>query len=302
MRRFPLLCILSLILLASCAAKPAVNQQSVARSSSPGPCMPYVLDRDAFTRELAAAKGEDARLGVMARRWEAITRAVAYCNAALGPGPGEFHRSSMYWYTKYVGGEKIESKGNLDKPAELEKGGGVIIRGDCLADVTVKGHAFIHVYGDLNAKITTTSNVQCEIVIGGDIKPGAMIDDDGIVTIFVGGNMSGDLQNRGSAFIWINGDLNGTVETGSPATSLHVMGDFNGMMKPLNQGALESLDVRGFMSAEKIDVIARMKHTEFQASIGFSDQPPGLYPHGQGQPELVRWVIHAQRVPGKIAN
>ena len=255
--------------------------------------LPYVLDTSAFAGQLAAANGEDARQAVLARRWEAVTRAIAYCNA--GGGAGSYHRSSMYWYSGFTGGEKVEPKGNLDKPVELEGGGAVIIRGDCLADLTVKDHSIIHIYGDLEAKITTTDNVQCEIIIAGDIKPKGTIDAAGIVMIFVGGNVNGNIRNRDTSFItWINGDLNGTVETGR--TSLHVMGDFNGSMRRLDTAtpASATLDVQGFMSADKIKAVTRQKFVDFQASIGFSDIAAGLYPEPHGYSNA-RWVVHARR-------
>jgi hypothetical protein len=177
----------------------------------------------------------------------------------------------------------------------------VVIKGDCLADVTIEGHGFIHVYGDLQAKITTIGDTQSEIVIGGDIKPGAGIDGTGIMRIFVGGNADGYIRVTGSDHTWVNGDLNGEIGTGVPITVVHVMGDFNGAMKPLDKAALVYLDVRGFMPVAKIETVADFRYTEFQATVGASDQAPGLYPKHGGPPERL-WVIHTQREPARSAE
>ena len=302
MKKYLALFMLSLVLQGSGSVSSTVANQPAEKSSAPARRTPYILDNCAFADALAMANDEEARQAVLAQRWEAVTRAVAYCNVA-GHGPN-FSRSPMYWQSGYIGGEKVEPKGNLDKPAELEGGGTVIVRGDCLADLTVEGHSMIHIYGDLAAKISTADKTQCEIIIGGDIRAGAKIDNGGIAMIFVGGNVNGDIQNEGASFItWINGDLNGTVETGTPITSVHVMGDFNGSMKPFEGGALATLDVRGFMSADKIKAVTGQKYTEFQASIAFSDVPAGLYPkpEAHGQPN-VRWVVHVQRQARQVAD
>ena len=267
---------------------------------TPGRCTPYVLDRPAFANDLATAKDEGARLHVLGRRWEAVTRAVAYCNAAAGEMP--FSQSMMYWHSGYVGGAKTESKGNLKEPVEADKEAVVIVRGDCMADITLKGNGFIHVYGDLHAMIRTIGNVQCEIVIGGEIRPTAKIEVEGITRVFVGGDVKGNVVSRGSLFLWVDGDYDAALETGTPITNLHVMGDFKGSMKPFTQAALAFVDVRGFMASDKVKAVAEQHYTQFQASVGFSDQPPGLYPTPRAEPNMAHWVVHAQGKPDQSAE
>jgi hypothetical protein len=290
--------ILSVVLSDFCTTQPTTCPGPHVKVAAPDRGIPYVLDRDTFAKELAAARSDDAKLEVLARRWEAVKLAIGYCNAASGPG--EFHRSSAYWYSGWPRNLAIESKQDLDQPAHIDQGGAVVVRGDCLADITLDGNAFIHIYGDLQARIKTSA--QCEIVIGGDIKPQAKIEDEGIAKIFVGGDVDGDLENRGSAFVWINSDLHGTVETGTPSIQLHIMGDFAGTMRPVNEAALAYLDVRGFMPNKKIEEITEHKYTEFEASIGISDQPPGLYPKASPLRHNGQWVVHAQRQTGQVAD
>lgn len=264
---------------------------AIAAPPMPGSSRPYALDARAFAREVAEAPTTAARLEVLARRWDAVKMAVAYCNASSGPDP--FYRSSMLWYSNRSDKLAVDAAQDLEKPAEIKKDRGVVVRGDCLADITVRSNTFVHIYGDLIATVKTTGNAHCEIVVGGDIKPRGTIDHKGITRIFVGGNVDGRIDSHGSTYLWINGDLNGKVTTGSPSTQLHVMGDFRGSMQPLDEAALAYLEVRGFMPGEKIEQINEHSYTEFRASIGLSDQPPGLYPRPNSFSEG-RWVIHAQ--------
>jgi hypothetical protein len=270
----------------------ARGDEPIGPQQGPGRGTPYVLDRGVFAQELQTAKDSTARLGVLAKRWELVKLAVAHCSIATEPV--SFHSSFQYWQSGFIGkAEKTVCEQDLTRPIVAETKAAVLVQGDCLADITVKGDALIHVYGDLGAKIVTTGQ-HCEIVIGGDIQSKGGIEGAGIFKIFVGGNSDGYVRNSRSTSIWINGNLNGEIGTGVPSTEVHVMGDFNGTMKPLDKGALAYVDVRGFMSAAKIRTIADFGYTQFQATVGVSDQPPGLYPKRRGPPERL-WVIHTQR-------
>ena len=294
MRHCTAFCIAASLFMAFITMSPAVGDEPRQPSPVPARRTPYVLNRGTFAPELAAAKSETEKLGVLAKRWELVKLAVAHCSVTTGPA--SFHRSVRFWQSGYVGSdsEKITIDQNLEKPVNAEKDTTLLIRGDCLADVTIKSSALIHVYGDLRAKITASGDAQCEIVIGGAIAQNAGIEGDGIQTIFVGASVDGYIREQGSSHTWINGDLRGEIGAGSPLAALHVMGDFNGSMKPLGKPALAYIDVRGFMSSAAIKTIADQGYTELQASIGLSDQAAGLYPQQGGPPERL-WVIHGKR-------
>ena len=185
----------------------------------------------------------------------------------------------------------------------------IVIQGDCLEDVELDWGS-IHVYGDVAARITVKG--QAEVIVGGSIKPKGEVNTNGIVKIFVAGDLEGSLRNAGSSYIWLHGDHRGELTTGKPATVVHVMGNCIGTIKPegqpgfLGQRGLFSLEVDGFASEKTIEGIASLPFTRFHASIGWSDQEPGLYPHIdrppanlKGEPiEMGRrnasWVVHRQ--------
>jgi len=252
---------------------------------------PYVLEPRGFSEAFAAAKDEDERLGVLARRWELVKRAVAHCDVMERVS---FHASLAFWQSGWLrtGDWSLQAENDLEQAFAAETQAAVLVRGDCVGDVTIKGGALVHIYGDLKGRITAGGH--SEVVIGGDVKEGGGVEGDGIIRIFVGGNVDGFVRNKGWCMAWINGDLNGEIGTGTPTTELHVMGDFNGIMKPTGGAALASVDVRGFMSAHDLENIARHDYTEFSASVALSDAPAGIYPQ---RPRIINawWVVHAQR-------
>src|SRR5262249_20924707 len=88
----------------------------------------------------------------------------------------------------------------------------------------------------------------------------------------------GDLESLGSCNVWIEGHLRGQLRTGRPSTELRVLGDFTGTIRPSEKPALLYLQVDGFMPYASLETIAAVGYTEFNASVGRSDRPPGLYP------------------------
>jgi hypothetical protein len=264
-----------------------------SRSSSSGPV--YALDQDVFRQDLAASTDEQQRLEVLARRWDQVVLAVAHCDVI---GDMMFSRSVRHWQSGFLatGTWTIHSAGDLVEAKEQTAPGAALVRGDCRADIsfasasTFGRGSLVHIYGDLDANISVSG--QSQVVIGGDITPNGSIDGNGIVRIFVGGDVEGRISNSGSMSVWINGDLNGEVLAGRPSSKLHVMGDFRGRMKPLAVASLAYLDVRGFMSTNDIRTTARRGWTVFNATIGRSDSPPGLYPKGQAA--IGFWVVHTQ--------
>ena len=249
---------------------------------------PYTLDQRHFKQEIGTAKDEQQRLDVLKRRWNEVVLAAAYCHVMSDIA---FHESVSYWQSGWLstGTWTVASDGDLTAPPGPMSKATVLVRGDCRADITING--LVHVYGDLASRITATGH--SEVVVGGDIRPNGSIEGDGVTRVFIGGNLEGQISNRGSSIIWVNGDLDGEVRAGRPSTHLHVMGDVRGSLKPLGPAALAYLDVRGMMSSEKVETVARHGWTEFNASIGTSDVPPGLYPKSQTANGF--WIVHSRR-------
>jgi stage V sporulation protein SpoVS len=179
----------------------------------------------------------------------------------------------------------------------------VWIEGDCLADIVAADASPIHIVGDIAGVISLKG--QCEIVVGGSLRSGARIETEGIVRVFVGEDMSGTIVNNGSATIWVNGNCAGGIVTGHPSTDLHVLGDFSGTIKPASKASLLYLNVRGFMPNALLEQIAALEYTEFNATIGTSDRPPGIYPPREIYRTLrqkrsyVRWIVHNQAAEAK---
>ena len=100
--------------------------------------------------------------------------------------------------------------------------------------------------------------------------------------MYVGGSMRGRIVASGSLAIWIDGDFIGSLETGSPSTKLHILGDFTGKVTPFEKAALLWLVVKGHASDDLISTISTLGYTQFNAAIDHSDVEPGLYPKGPG--------------------
>jgi hypothetical protein len=161
-------------------------------------------------------------------------------------------------------------------PLTLTEEDTVLEVADCLADVVAPHGSVIHVYGDLRARVTVSG--QCEVVVAGDVGPEGAIDGDGIVRVFIAGNLRGAVRNRGSSRVWVRGDLCGEVDTGSPSTQLHILGDCRGAIRPTAKPSLLYLEVGGFMPFELLERTAAVGYTEFNAVVRKSDRPAGIYP------------------------
>ncbi len=249
----------------------------------------YVIDQARFKRDLAASKDEPQRLQVLARRWNQIVLAVAHCDVARDMS---FHSSLSYWRSGWLstGTWTLHSDGDLVTPSGPMNKATALVRGDCRANITITGGGIVHVYGDLDATIKVSG--QSNVVIGGDVKPNGCIEAAGIVRVFVGGDVQGRIRSEGSLEVWVHGDLDGEIRAGHPSTRVHITGDFRGDMEPLVVGGMTYLDVRGKMPYKAIQATARHGWTVFNASIGVSDMPPGLYPKSRAAHGF--WVVHSQ--------
>ena len=88
--------------------------------------------------------------------------------------------------------------------------------------------------------------------------------------------------------------------TGTPSTNVHVLGNFTADVSPTDGLALLWLAVGGFASNELMVLIASAGYTQFNATIGRSDVPAGLYPDGLGRRKtergnsFSRWCVLTQ--------
>jgi hypothetical protein len=190
-----------------------------------------------------------------------------------------FHNSSDYFQTGEVNRRYWNDVRRLDQivePLPLGKRAFVLIEGDVLADVMVPDDGFVVVYGGVRSSIQI--NGHGELIVAGDVLEGASISSQGIFHFFVGGDMAGCLRNRGSCTAWIEGHLRGPVWTGSPCTQLRMRGDCTATIRPSEEPSLLYLEVGGFMAYASLEATAAVGYTEFNASIGASDRPAGIYP------------------------
>jgi hypothetical protein len=186
-----------------------------------------------------------------------------------------FPRSVTHWHEPNEERSWKILAGGCD-PLLLGKGNAVAIDGDCSNRVSAPDGGIIHVYGDLYSTIEIAGHN--EIIITGNVRPGAEILASGFCHLFVGGEFSGKLRSTGSSKIWISSDFLGAIETGNPSTELFIGGNYIGDIRPAEQAALLWLTVGGYASEKSLSRIVDYRYTQFNASIAVSDTAPGLYP------------------------
>jgi hypothetical protein len=226
-----------------------------------------------------------------------LSLAIGHADVAAHMG---FHSSAHYFHTGEIDRQwwkDVRTLGRVIKPLTLAEHAFVTIDGDVIADVTVGDGSTVVVYGKVRSSIQTIGH--CELVIAGGVLEGASISADGILHVFVGGDLAGDLRSRGSCMAWIQGNLCGQVRTGHPSTALRVFGDCTATIRPSADPALLYLEVGGRMYYALLEATAAVAYTEFNASVGSSDVPPGLYPDESACASLRqhrshnRWVIRS---------
>jgi hypothetical protein len=204
---------------------------------------------------------------------------LAVAHADVAAEMISFHSSAGYFHTGELDRrywKDVRTLAQVVDPLTLAKRAFVFIEGDVLADVTVPDDGTVVVYGNVHSSVQI--NGHGELVIAGDVSEGASIFSDGIFRVFVGGDLAGCLSNRGSCTAWIEGHLRGQVWTGSPSTHLHVRGDCTATIRPSEEPSLLFMEVSGFMAYASLEATASVGYTEFNASIGTSDRPAGIYP------------------------
>lgn len=210
-----------------------------------------------------------------------------------------FHYSLKYWQR----GEK-ESDPWLQRTGDsgaifLEEKQAVTIEGDCLHQVSAPEGGTIIVCGNLYS--TLDVNGFSEIIITGDVRPDGYIRAENSCHTFIGGRLEGTLQSADSTKVWIESDLSGLLKTGSPSARIHVGGDYTGRIIPHESASLLSLNVAGFAANDSLHRIMEYYPNRFNASIGVSDVPPGLYPledsHRRNERGncFARWSVQQQR-------
>jgi hypothetical protein len=223
----------------------------------------------------------------------AVSHADVAMHMAFQSPADYFHRGELdrSWW------KDVRTLDEMTLPMTFGEHAFVVANGDVLADVTLSDGGAMIVYGNVRSAIDT--NGQCEVVVAGDLCEGSFVsgDHNSILHVFVGGDLSGHLYSRGSCKAWIEGKMDGKVWTGHPSTELRVGGDCTGTIRPIDKPSLLYVQVDGFMAYAALEATAAAGYTHFDASIGRSDRPPGLYPDKTAANSLRqhrsynRWVI-----------
>jgi|GEM_PF-2096953 len=255
----------------------------------------YDLRLAEMDRELRGSAFEEARLALYAERWPAVQRAVAYRGTTHRDA---FYGSRAYWHNNAQRGIgwALDHEGDLEDAFYIASRGNVRVTGDVNKDIEIAGNSIVHIYGDLDATLELKG--VCEVVIAGNLTDDATIVCDGQLELFIGGNSQGVFGATSSATIIIDGDADGVIQCGAPATTLTITGDLLGdVPPPKNKDAVLTMRVDGYAPASAMRNLAAAGFTRVNATIGTSNVPPGLYPPGDPATRPpARWVVLRQRV------
>ena len=210
-----------------------------------------------------ADAGEAARVEPAASgRWNRVKLAVARHNVGSHVHPFQASLSSWaderYWR---VG----------EGPHEY-----LALEGDATEELSV-GTSVVHIRGNLTTLLQVGADSQ--VVIGGSVTRDARIQAEGIVHIHVEGDVEGVIACHGMAGVWIGGDLRGQVLTGAPAMFLHVAGDLEGTVRPLDAGlASLTVDVGGHAATSLLVAIDEEPYVTLDMAVASSDElDEGVY-------------------------
>ena len=246
-------------------------------------------------RELRGSAFKEARLALYAERWPTVERAVAHQGATHRDA---FYGSRAYWHNNSTRGIgwALDHAGDLDDAFYIASRGNVRVTGDVNKDIEIAGNSIVHIYGDLDATLELKG--VCEVIIAGNLTDDATIVCDGQLELFVGGNSKGVFGATSSATIVIDGNADGVIQCGAPATTLTVTGDLLGdVPPPKNKDAVLTLRVDGYAPTAKMLDLTTAGFTRVNATIGTSNAPPGLYPLSETATRpTARWVVLRQRV------
>jgi hypothetical protein len=162
------------------------------------------------------------------------------------------------------------------EPMTLGERDGIEIDGDCTHPISAEQGGLVHINGDLKSHLVLGGHH--EVIIHGDVAEQATIRASGFHRLFVSGSMKGQLRSTEGAKLWVDNDFVGSLETGTPSTSLHIGNDFLGSVSPYMDAALLWMTIHGFASQESLNIISGFDYTVFEASVARSDIEPGFYP------------------------
>lgn len=257
----------------------------------------HVISRriDELEVQIASASSEQpasrgVRRGLLDQRWRWVRLAAAHHATAHRDA---LYGSRAYWHTNQTRGLSftLDEPGDLDQPFFVDGRANARVAGDVNADIEFTGAAVVHILGDLNATLTLTGIN--EVVIAGNVTPQGAIQCDGQVELFVAGDFAGQLSATRSASAIVDGDLAGTIDAGSPSTTLTATGDYRATVTaPGDEPTVLTLRVDGFAATQSMLDLSLAGFTRVNATVGRSDVPPGLYPeHDSAVQPVARWVV-----------
>jgi len=208
-----------------------------------------------------------------------------------------FWQSLRYWHGKAPEptDDWLRSLRRLTTPMTITEERQIVELRDCRANLTAPDSTAVHVYGDLSARIAVTG--QCEVIVAGDVLPGGSVHGDGIVRVYIGGTLHGEVINKSSSNVWVCGDLLGRIGAGKPSCQIHVLGHCLGAIEPTEDPALLYMEVHGFMPFAAVQRTAAVGYSQFNAVVHRSDCPAGFYPDRVTRQQLAdhrsdnRWVV-----------
>lgn len=184
-----------------------------------------------------------------------------------------FYTTITYLSQKWLPGNKFHyhsTNVNKSEAFTSESEANVLIEGNCTSKIILNDGGVIYIKGDLIGSIEIKGHG--EIIIAGSIKKGSKINTNGIVRMFIGGDMDGIIHNLGSSKCFIKQNFNGVLTTGTPSTFLYVYGNYNGKITYSgSEGHLLYIIVEGFMPFQKIQSVLNMKYTQVRAFINKSN-------------------------------
>ncbi|HBE71814.1 MAG TPA: hypothetical protein DDW52_27030 [Planctomycetaceae bacterium] len=223
-----------------------------------------------------------------------IQRRVAHIDVLGGM---VFPLSISYW-SKGKSAKRWVERPSQTEPVLIGSGDAIAVNGDSEALISAPEGGIVHVSGDLKSGLELGGHH--EVILGGDVAEGTTIKASGFHDIFVGGSVHGKIVASGTSKIWIDGDFTGALMTGTPSTNVHVLGNFAADISSTDEPALLWLAIGGFASNATLVSIASVGYTQFNATVGRSDVPPGLYPDGTGHRRTAhgnsysRWCVMTQ--------
>ena len=224
--------------------------------------------------QIVAAQSEEMRAPLVKERWEAIRRHVHY------EGASGHHILSMAFTTDIQPNHPMipaasrlmssimydTMQGNKAFPSDLEE------------DYEFSGDT-LHIKGDVTGSITMTGD-STNLVIGGNVKKGTIIETKGFADIYIGGDLEGDLILQSMSEVIVVGNVTGTITLNDSTTGIQLYGDLDGALKAGESRPSVQVKVHGFTP---LTVLQQIMGENFMSIDGYftrSDAPAGELPPG----------------------